>query len=106
MHVGDLVLFTPKGTGRFTYRGTVTGKIESQSLGNSLWPVNSGRPWSLVYLLHDVRSIDLSKERLLAEFKYSPSFPVYGITRVDPERVKSAVEARGSLDAVLKAGAE
>ena len=36
MQNGDLVLFTPKGTGRFTYRGIVTGKIESQTLGDIL----------------------------------------------------------------------
>jgi hypothetical protein len=29
----------------------VTGKIESQPLGDILWPITPNQPWSLVYLL-------------------------------------------------------
>ena len=105
MRIGDRVLFTPKGTGRFTYGGTVSGKIESQALGDLLWPVTPNRPWSLVYFLDNVERINLSKERLVVEFGYARGFPVYGITRVSPQRLASAVARRGSLEAVIDAAA-
>lgn len=103
MSVGDLVLFTPKGTGRFTYRATVAGKLESQTLGDLLWSVTPGKPWSLIYLLSDVRRVDIDKERLVAEFGYDRSFRVFGITRVQSERMRSALTRRGSLESVLRA---
>jgi len=103
MKAGDLVIFTPKGTGRFTYRACVLAKIESQALGELLWSVTPGRPWSLIYVLHDVRPINVSKEKLVSEFGYDRSFPVYGITRVAPERLHSALARRGNLEAVLEA---
>lgn len=74
MRQGDVVLFVPKATGRFTYRGTVAGKIESRELGQLLWPVDPAHPWSLVYLLEDVQPISLFKERLVAEFGYDRSW--------------------------------
>ena len=103
MKAGDLVLFTPRATGRFTYRATVTKKIESQALGDALWPIIPDNHWCLVFLLEDVRPISLVKGRLVAEFGYDPKFPVYGITRVGPERQASAVARRGSLENVLSA---
>jgi hypothetical protein len=102
MRTGDLVLLSPKGTGLFTYRARVTDKIESQALGDSLWPIVPNRSWALVYLLDDVRPIRLEKERLVAEFGYDRGFPVYGITRVSPERLESAIARRGSLEKVLQ----
>lgn len=103
MRVGDLVLFAPKGTGRFTWRGTVRGKLESRALGEVLWPFDAAHPWSLVYLLEDVRQTNYSKERLVAEFGYDRGFRGYGITRVGPERVRGAITRHGSLEAVRKA---
>jgi hypothetical protein len=105
MRVGDLVLFTPKGTGRFTYRARVSAKLESQPLGDILWPITPNLPWSLIYLLEDVREVNLSKESLVAEFGYDRGFPVYGIIRVAPERVTAAAERRGDLEKVLSAAA-
>ncbi len=105
MKVGDLVLFTPKGTGRFTYRAKVSGKIESQTLGDILWPITPNQPWSLIYLLEDVKQVDIRKDRLVAEFGYAHGFQVYGITRVTPERVASALSRRGSLENLLAAAA-
>jgi hypothetical protein len=101
MRVGDLVLFTPKGTGRFQYRARVAGKLESQRLGDALWRFTPGKHWSLIYLLEDVQSIDLIKHRLLAHLGYDSSFAVYGITRVRPDRLKTAIERFGSLEGLL-----
>ena len=105
MRDGDIVLFVPNGTGRFTYRAMVAGKIESEQLGELLWPIDPAHPWSLVYLLDDVRSINLSKQRLVTELGYDPSFRVYGITRVKAELVSRAAVRHGSLDNLLKAAA-
>jgi len=103
MRIGDIVLFTPRGTGRFTYRATVSSKFESQRLGDVLWQITPGKPWSLIYLLEGVRRTDLDKEHLVAELGYDRSFRVYGITRVEPARLSVAVARRGSLEAVLGA---
>jgi hypothetical protein len=105
MHVGDIVLFTPRRTGRFTYRATVSAKLESQQLGDLLWRITPGKPWSLIYLLEGVRRIDVDKERLVAELGYDRSFRVYGITRVEPARLKAAIARRGTLEAVLSGAA-
>jgi hypothetical protein len=83
----------------------VTGKLERRLLGHLLWPITPGASWALIYLLEEVRRIDISKEQLVCEFGYERSFPVYGITRVQNERVRLAVERRGSLDAALSAAA-
>jgi hypothetical protein len=74
MRQGDLVLCAPKATGRFTYRATVAGNLESRELTQLLWPVDPAHPWSLIYLLEDVQPISLSKERLVAEFAYDRLF--------------------------------
>jgi hypothetical protein len=103
MRPGDTVLFTTRRTGRFTYKAVVTGKLESKTLGHLLWPETAKESWSLIYLLEKVRRINLDKEPLVCEFGYERSFPVYGITRVQDERVRLALERRGSLDEVLSA---
>ena len=58
-----------------------------------------------MYLLDDVSSTNLSKERLVTELGYNPSFRVYGITRVNPDLVRRAIATHGSLENVLKATA-
>jgi hypothetical protein len=103
MRPGDIVLFSTTGTGRFTYRAIVRGKLESKLLGDLLWTITPREPWSLIYLLEEVRHIDLDKERLVSEFGYDRSFRVYGITRVQTERVRLAVERRGGLEAAFSA---
>lgn len=71
--------------------------------GHLLWPETAKESWALIYLLEEVNRIDIGKEQLVCEFGYERSFPVYGITRVQDERVRLAIERRGSLDAVFSA---
>ena len=102
MGVGDAVLFTPKGTGRFTYQATVRGKLESQPLGELLWTVVPGKPWSLIYFVDDVKSVSIKKRQLLNELGYSPKFDLPGIQPADSEKLGAAIRRHGSLKALLE----
>lgn len=97
MNVGDLVLFTSKGTGRFSYSGRVICKLESAQLGKALWSVVPGLPWELVYFLDDVTHINVPKENLVRALGYDQGYVVPGILRVSSERVKNVVSMYGSI---------
>jgi hypothetical protein len=103
MKSGDVVLFSLKNTGRFDYRGVVVGTVESPELGAAIWPSQPGLPWSLVYLLSDVRRLRVSKAALNSEFGYESGYRVPGIIRVNKDAVKRAMVRHGSLDALLAA---
>lgn len=105
MRAGDLVLFTPRGTGRFKYQARVSAKLESQPLGDLLWTVVPGKPWSLIYFLEDVKSVEIGKQRLIAELGYNPTFDVPGITPVDSSKLRAAIVRHGSLEGLLAAAA-
>jgi hypothetical protein len=101
MRPGDVVVFTEKGSGRFGYRARIVGKLESQQLGELLWPVVPGKPWKLIYFLDDVRRATISKARLLKELGFNPDFWVPGIIRVDSSKLRGAIERSGSIDQLL-----
>ena len=71
---GDLVLFVPKETGEFRYRGAVLFTFRHSSLGRDLWPFVPGEDWTLIYLLVDVRRISVPKHRLLRELGYAENY--------------------------------
>lgn len=101
MRTGDVVLLTEKNSGRFSYRGTIVGRIDSQRLGDALWSVVPGKPWNLIYVLTDVRPVDIPKSHLVSALGFDPDFRVPGIIRVDERRLKPALGLVGSLDAFL-----
>jgi len=101
MKKGDWVLFTSKGTGRFTYSGRVAHKQESLSLGRALWSVVPGSPWELIYFLGDVTSINVPKESLVSALGYSDDYVVPGINRVSSARTQAVIERFGSVPEFL-----
>lgn len=103
MKPGDLVLLAPKGSGQFRYQGTVVGKLECQALGQRLWPVQNGSPWSLIYLLDQIKRPTISKEALVRELGYDPGYVVPGVARVSDEHLEAAIRRYGSLEKVLSA---
>ena len=103
MLIGDMVLFTSKGSGKFSYAATVVHKVENIRLGEALWSVVPGLPWELIYFLEDVRAINIPKEKLIRVLGYSPGYVVPGIIRVDTTRIIKALGNHKSLDEMLVA---
>jgi hypothetical protein len=48
-----------------------------------------------------VRRIDVPKDRLLRKLGYDANYPVYGVIRVTPSRVREAVSIGGTIDNLL-----
>lgn len=103
MSIGDWVLITESGTGKFNYRGEIRHKLKSEPLAQKLWPTSNGKPWKYIYILDDVQLISIGKKRLVTALGYEPSFWVPGHIRVNPANLKQALEQYGSLDEVLSA---
>jgi hypothetical protein len=97
IEAGDVVLFSEHKTGRFGYAARVTGKLESERLGNRLWPFNRQSPWKLIYVLDNVTEISVSKPGLLAELGYDPKDAVQKSRRVRDEAIERVVNKYGSI---------
>lgn len=103
MNKGDLVLFTSKGTGRFSYIAKVIYKLESALLGEALWSVVPGLPWELIYFLEDINRINVPKEKLVSALGYDQGYVVPGIVRVSSERVQNIINVYGSIPKLISA---
>jgi hypothetical protein len=102
MLIGDMVLFTSKGSGKFSYSATVVHKVENLHLGEALWSVVPGLPWELIYFLDNVQRINIPKEKLIRILGYNPGYVVPGIIRVDPPRIVKALGKNTNLTDLLK----
>lgn len=101
MKEGDLVLFTIKNSGKFEYLGEVSCKVENEGLGNYLWDEAPNKPWTLIYFLKNVVSIDVDKPRLIAELGYQANYAVPGVTRVNMINLQIALNRYGTLDNLI-----
>lgn len=101
IHPGDEVMFTTKGTGRFSYIGSVVGQIESEALGNHLWPVVGAKPWKLIYFLNNIEPISVDKTRFVERIGFSKSFQVPGVIRVDRPQANAIQRKFGTFRAYL-----
>lgn len=101
MNVEDIVLITVKGTGKFNFEARVATVLDSERLGEELWPVVPGEPWNLIYVLQDVKKIEIEKAKLVQSLGFSDKYVVPGTIRVDPDRLRAATERYGSLDELL-----
>lgn len=105
MRAGDHVLLTLKGSGSFGFRGRVCGKCESLQLGNHLWEFVPGKPWKLIYFLHEFRQSSIPKQKLLTTLGFKRNFLLPGVVRVRTELLERAVRPHGSVDGLLSAAA-
>lgn len=102
MRPGDYVLITVTGTGQYNFLARVVTKIESEELGQELWPVDEGsEPLSLIYALEDVQSITIDRAKLNKALGYSPKYSVKGAMRVDPKRLEPQLVRFGSVEGLL-----
>ncbi len=103
MEKGDYVLLTIKGTGKFDLVGKIKGKLESESLGNKLWSFTPGKPWSLIYLLDDLKAISIDKQKMVQLLGYKSNFPVYGSIRVQKQNLNVAIANYGDIESLINA---
>ena len=86
MQPGDDVLFSTKGTGKFTHYGQVIAKLENKALGDALWPFVGQKSWNLIYFLRNIYHLDFWKKDIVTNFGYKPNFDVPDFIRVDESR--------------------
>lgn len=101
MKEGDRVLLSEKGTGKFNYTGIVKGKIESKSLGNNLWSFTPGKPWSLIYVLDNIKPVNIDKQKMVKILGYKENYWVPGVIRVQEENLKLALTNYGNINSML-----
>jgi len=99
MQVGDIVLITPKQTGKFQIAARAIYKLQSEMLGNKLWPFVPGEPWKHIYLLATPINIDLDKRTFLTQVcGYNPNFVVPGSIRVKDKHIKQLLSKYKTLE--------
>lgn len=101
MERGDYVLMTVKDTGKFNYVGRIKGKFESESLGNKLWSFTPGKPWSLIYIIDNLKAVDINKKEMVQSLGYSPKYPVYGVIKVQDQNLKPTLEEYGNIETLI-----
>ena len=101
MNEGDFVLLSEKKTGKFNFIGIVRGRIESKSLGNNLWSFTPGKPWSLIYILEDVKSINIDKQEMVQTLGYAENYWVPGVIRVQEENLENALSQYGNFNSMI-----
>jgi hypothetical protein len=101
MRKGDYVLLSEKATGKFNYMGKVAGKLESTSLGNNLWSFTPGKPWNLIYILDDVRLVDINKKELVQTLGYSAKDVVQKVRRVQKQNLYLALKKYEDIDSMI-----
>ncbi len=73
MNRGDRVLFAVNQTPAFRHAATILGKIESEEIGNLLWPNVKRLPWNLIFFVGEIKHFNVPKKIVLGEIGYSPT---------------------------------
>lgn len=87
MQIGDDVLFSESGTGKFTHYGQVVYKAKSESLGKALWPYRPSGEWENIYFLRNIQRINVDKEELVVKLGYDKTFKVPGVIHIKEDRL-------------------
>jgi len=101
MKEGDLVLLSEKNTGKFNYVGSIKGKIESKTLGKNLWSFTPAKPWSLIYILDNLKSVNIDKQEMVMALGYNKSYRVPGVIKVQKESLESATRLHGDIEGLI-----
>ncbi len=91
---GDEVLFTEKGTGRFTHYGVVIGKTNNPRLGSILWPINGDDPWENIYFIGNITTVNLDKSQIVSELGYKSNYTVSGVNRVNQNNLTETISRK------------
>ncbi len=91
---GDEVLFTEKGTGKFSHYGVVIGKINNTPLGSILWPITGEDPWENIYFIGNVTRINLDKSQIVSELGYKSNYTVSGVNRVNQNKLTETISRK------------
>jgi 5-methylcytosine-specific restriction endonuclease McrA len=93
---GDWVLFYFDGW--FPVCGRVVVRERSPAVAKRLWGEDEGQTWEYMYLLDEVRQVDVPRLPALEKLGYRPSFYPRGFTRVD----RDLGAEYGSVERVLE----
>jgi len=112
MEVGDLVLFyrgkkEKERGGRISYAGTVAHVQLSRELSLALWPPKPGQePWSCVFFLDGLKSINIPIAEIAEFAGYSSSFFVQGFMPLKEQGMRAILDRFGSVEKFLRHYAE
>ena len=83
--VGSLVLFS--GDGRIFAAGTIAHKMHNAALARELWGEDSrGLTWEYMYVLDEIREVDIPYAAFNAAVGYQPNFVIQGFSVLGEER--------------------
>jgi len=102
MKAGDKVVFKITGSGRFNFVGDVIYKFENEEIGNEIWDVVPGEPWSLIFILDKIRPINIDRVKFVQAFGYKPNYDVPGFRRVSQKHLSRTMSKHGSLKELIK----
>lgn len=96
MERGDWVLFGFDGL--FPVAARVLARVHSPMVARRLWGEDEGETWEYMYLLDEVRQVDIPRLSLNEGLGYNPDNYVQGFTRVKPD----VEELFGSVEQFLE----
>ncbi|MFC2018733.1 hypothetical protein ACFLU4_02090 [Chloroflexota bacterium] len=101
MQPGDFALLSERGSGLFNWFGKLVAKFHSKEMGEYLWPVVPGYAWEYIYVLDDLKSIAISKKKLVTELGFKPKDPVMGLRRLQPSVVTRILARYNTIEGFL-----
>lgn len=102
MKAGDKVVFKITGSGRFNLVGDVIYKFENEEIGNEIWDVVPGEPWSLIFILDKITPINIDRIKFVQAFGYKPNYDVPGFRRIAQKHLSRTIAEHGSLEELIK----
>lgn len=95
---GNIVLFTEKGTGKFTHQAEVVTKTDNVIFGDALWPIKGDNPWKYIYFLKNIRHISIDKKDFVQSLGFSSKYIVPGTIKVDNEKYNRFLNIKDKYD--------
>lgn len=96
MERGDWVLFYSQGV--FTFAGRVLLREHSAAVARRLWGEEAGQTWEYLYLLDEVRRVEIPRQLALKSLGYGQRFYPIKFSRVK----RNLEKAHGSVEHLLE----
>lgn len=97
MAPGDIVLFREKGSALMEYMAEVGFKVKSESLGRAIWPIQGSEPWENIFILCNVKKLNILFDRFKSLLGYDRDFVLEGPITVTPDRLSKIPKQYGSF---------